>query len=314
MKDIMKDTTRAIAAAVAASAIWGLSFIFTKDVLSYVGPNQLMGLRFAVAALTMTLLSAAGIIHTRINREAVKDLLKVAILQPVIYFCCETYGIKYTTASEAGVIIAMIPLTILVLSFFMLKEKIRMGQLVSIVLAVAGVVLLVQGGQAAAQLDAKMHTLGVLMLLGAVLSGSLYNIYSGQASGKYTAMEITMVMMWLGALVFNGVAIAQGAAHGHPFGYLAAFAVKPVLFSVLYLGVISSVGAFFALNYALGKLKPTQVSVFLNLIPVVTLAAATLVYGERLSVWQMGGSLLILIGVWGANVRRDQSSRENAVS
>ncbi|MGE5381342.1 MAG: DMT family transporter [Methylocystaceae bacterium] len=303
----MGSKQTAMIAGITAAIIWGLSFIFTKQVLSYITPFELGGLRYLLAALSITLLWALRFIRLTIDREGIRDLLIIALFQPVIYFIAETYGVKFTTAAEAGVMISLIPIIVPVLSVFMLKEKVSLGQVLFTVLAIIGVIVIVAVGSGDGKAAGNNHALGIALLLLAVLSGSLYNIASRSASARYSPIDITFVMMWAGAIFFNGLAITEGTINGSPFGYFSNLGLTPVLLSTMYLGVISSLGAFFALNYALNKLPASQVAIFLNLIPLVTLLASVVFYHKILGTWQLIGSIAILIGVWGASIAQLKS-------
>lgn len=289
-----------IAAAAAVSVIFGLSFIFTKDMLDYLSPFQLLGMRFALAALSLTALWAFRLIRLNIKAGHLPALLKIAVWQPVLYFIFETYGVKLTSASESGVVIALAPMAVMVLSIFMLGERITGGQGACVAAAVAGVALMALD-EAGASGGGGGHLLGILMLFGAVVAAAFYSIYSRQAAASFAPLEITFVMMWLGALVFNAVGISQSILDGQLAGYYNALGHRPVLAGLAYLGLLSSVGAFFLLNFSLSRLPASRVAVFLNLIPVVSLLAGVIYYGERLGVRQLAGCGLILLGVWGTN-------------
>ncbi|KJS66419.1 MAG: hypothetical protein JL50_11735 [Peptococcaceae bacterium BICA1-7] len=289
-----------IAAAAAVSVIFGLSFIFTKDILGYLSPFQLLGMRFALAALSLTALWALRLIRLNIKARHLPALLKIAVWQPGLYFIFETYGVKLTSASESGVVIALAPMAVMLLSIFMLGERITGGQVVCVAAAVSGVVLMALDG-AGASGGGGGHLLGLLMLFGAVIAAAFYSIYSRQAASSFAPLEITFVMMWLGALVFNAVGISQSILDGQLAGYYNALQHIPVLAGLAYLGLLSSVGAFFLLNFSLSRLPASRVAVFLNLIPVVSLLAGVTFYGERLGISQLAGCGLILLGVWGTN-------------
>lgn len=289
-----------VAAAVTVSVVFGFSFIFTKDALSYLAPFQLLGMRFALAALSLTLLAACGLIKLRLRPDQLPALLKIAVWQPVLYFIFETYGVKLTSASESGVVIALVPVAVTVLSVFMLGEKITPLQGVCIGAAVAGVMVMALGGTAPDAGASPNHLLGILMLFGAVMAAGFYNILS-RAAASLDPMEITFVMMWLGALVFNAIGLAQAVIDGRLANYVTPLRHLPVVAGLSYLGLLSSVVAFFLLNYALSRMPASRTAVFLNLIPLVSLSAGVLFYGERLGPWQLAGCMLILLGVWGTN-------------
>ena len=289
-----------IGAAAFVAAIFGFSFLFTKSVLFYLHPFQLLGLRFALAAVSISLLAVLGIIKVRIPRAGLAGLLKVAVWQPVLYFTFETYGVKLTSASETGVIIALIPVAVAVLSYFMLGERLTWAQAFSIFAAAAGVMIMAVAGSGRSASPAE-HILGILCLFGAVMAASLYNIFSRQASLSHSPLNITFVMMWLGAVVFNIIGAAYSVLTGTLGTYVKALQQPPVVFGLLYLGVLSSVIAFFFLNYSLSKLTASRVAVFLNLVPLVTVTAGMVFLSEKLGPWQIMGCCLILFGVWGTN-------------
>lgn len=288
-------------AAMIVAVIFGISFIFTKEALLYLEPFQLLGLRFALAALSLSLLAGARVIQLTIRMKHIPGLLKVAIWQPVLYFICETYGIKLTTASESGVIIALVPVVVPILSVFMLGEKITSLQGLFICAAVFGVIVMALGEPTAGGANSSDHLLGILLLFGAVLSASLFNIFSRSAAESFSPLDITFVMMWLGAVVFNIIGLTQSYLNGNFQLYMDALQHLPVITGLVYLGILSSILAFFLLNYALSHMSASRTAVFLNLIPLVTVLVGVLFYGERLSLWQYAGCALILLGVWGTN-------------
>ncbi|MCF8011326.1 MAG: DMT family transporter [Clostridiales bacterium] len=297
----MQKNNYPLLAAVLVAVIFGFSFIFTKNALFYLSPFQLIGLRFATAALCMTFLAIIKIIPLHLRPAHMKNLLKIAIWQPVIYFTCETYGIKYTSASESGIIVALVPVTTAILSLIILKEKINFKQGIFINAAVIGVIIMTLGNPGAACEKQSSQFLGFLILFGAVLAAGFYNIFSRRASTWHSPLDITFIMMWLGAITFNLVGILQSWFNGNLANYVYAIKQPPVITSILYLGILSSIIAFFMLNYTLSNLTASRTAVFLNLTPVVSVLAGVFFLNEHLGPWQLLGGGIILLGVWGTN-------------
>lgn len=287
-------------AATIVAVIFGFSFLFTKGALNYLEPFQLLGVRFALAALFMSFLAAGRLVTLRIQPRDLPELLGIALWQPVLYFVFETYGVKFTSASESGIVIAMVPVAVAVLSKFFLHEKISFGQAAWICLAVAGVALMTLGKPAVSRPESQTHLTGIGLLFGAVLAAGFYNVLSRRAAARHAPLDITFVMMWVGAVVFNAAGLLQSQPSGFPGNY-AALRNLPVATGVLYLGLASSVLAFFLLNYALSRLPASRAAVFLNLTPVVSVLAGAIFFQERLSIPQMAGGFLILAGVFGTN-------------
>ena len=113
---------RAYIVAVLTEFIFGFSFIFTKGALDYITPHQLLAFRFITAALVLTLLRALRVIKIDLKNRPLGRVLLLALFQPVLYFILETTGINLTTASEAGLMIALIPVFVTLLAALFLKE------------------------------------------------------------------------------------------------------------------------------------------------------------------------------------------------
>src|SRR5690554_4629961 len=192
--------------AVGTSAIFGFSFLFTKEALNYLSPYQLLAGRFFIAALTMYLLRAVRLIKITVNRRFLRRILPLAFFQPFLYFFCETIGVNLTTSSEAGLMIALIPVFVAVFGAVFLREIPGFLQAVFILLSVAGVAIIVLGGE---QLISSGNALGRTALLGAVTAGAISNILSRRLSREYRPVELTYVMMWTGALVFGFLSLVE---------------------------------------------------------------------------------------------------------
>lgn len=71
--------------------------------------------------------------------------------------------------------------------------------------------------------------------------------------------------------------------------------------SILYLGVLSSIVAYSLINYTLSKIQASKSSVFSNLSTIVSIAAGFIFLRESFHIYELVGSVLILIGLWGTN-------------
>jgi drug/metabolite transporter (DMT)-like permease len=291
-----KDKWLPVFAGVAVSVFFGLSFIFTRDALDVLAPVQLLGFRFAMAALALTLLRVAGVVKVNLRGKKIRSLLLVALFQPVLYFIFETTGVKLTSASEAGMMMGLIPVVVVLLEIPYFKTTPSFKQLGAVVMSVAGIffIVLMKGN-----VELGYNIWGTLALLGAVLSAGLYNIYSKKSALDFTPLEITYTMMWAGALLFNGMEVARHLAAGTWPVMLAPLLDGQVLRAVLYLGILSSVVAFFLLNYMLSRTRASQTATYINLTTVVAILGGVFLRGETFAWFQGVGAVMIVLGVWG---------------
>ncbi len=294
----------------ATCVLFAFSFLFTKDATRYLTTFQLLGYRFLVAAVVLTILALFKVVRLNLTISKVRSMLLLTLLLPVTYFICETNGVRLTTTSETGIIMALGPIVITLFSVLIMREKLPVFRWVSAAVSVSGAVVMVlaQGFQA----DIS-HSLGYLALLGAVVSGGLYNPLSKKVSEHSTPIEITFVMMWVGAIVFNCfIGLPMAAMNGTLGSYFTSLLTPRVAIGMVYLGVGCSVVAFFFQNYALSKLKTSVVGAYGNIMPVITVLAGMLINGDRLSPLQCVGAALIFGGIWGSLRRFREPAKEQA--
>ena len=261
-------------------------------------------MRFLVAATLMTVLIVVGWIRIDLRGKDIRPVLLVSFWQPVMYFIMENTGLKYTSASEAGVMIASIPIVVAVLSSVILKERSNKIQIVFILMSIAGVLVMVLGDGSASN---PTQLKGILLLLGAVFSASMYNIFSRKASVKFTPIEITYVMMCIGTIVFGVLYFSDCVIHSK--AVITAISVDSIT-AILYLGIISSVVAFLFANYTLSRLPAAQSSVFANLTTVVSVIAGVIFRNESFGLTKIIGTLIIIIGVFGTNYFTEKKADE----
>jgi drug/metabolite transporter (DMT)-like permease len=283
-------------AGIAMATIFGFSFMFSKMALLYISPIGLIAYRFLVALIVFEILRLSKVIKIRFQRSQFKYLFWVAIFQPILYFLFETYGLERTTSGEAGMMIALIPIFVTLLSTVILKEKPRPIQFLFIILSVSGV-LLIQLLKAEGGLEVEV--LGFLLLLGAVLSAALFNIASRTASRTVKPYELTYFMMLFGAVVFNIMYLIDLIIKGELLSYITNLFYMELLIPIFYLGIIASIGGFFLVNFALSKAPAHITSIYANLSTIVAIIAGAILLSEPLYSYHLIGGLMIVTGVYG---------------
>lgn len=282
--------------ALLSSMIFGLSFLFTKRALAVASPASIMAFRFSAAFLVMSLLIIFKIIKVDYKNKPLGWILLLSLFEPVVYFIFETYGLQYTASSLGGLMIALIPIAVTILGVYFLNEKPTAKQVLFIVTSVSGVALI---GIMSSSGDTGSSLLGIFLLLGAVMSAAFFTIISRKISNRFSAIEITYFMMAAGTICFNGFSIINHLINKDMYNYFKPLNSAVFLTSIIYLGVISSIIAYFLLNYSLSKLEASKTTVFSNISTIVSILAGIIFLKESFHIYHMVGSALILIGVWG---------------
>lgn len=298
-----------LVAALTASVIFGMSFMFSKLAMAVAQPVVLLAFRFTVAVAVMSLVllvnEAAGKLRGRklfafsLRGKPVWKLMAMGLIQPVAYFVFENYGILYTSSAVAGTIIAVVPVGCILMDVLVLHERVTRRQVLCALGAVVGVALTSVGGAV------TISALGLVFLLLTLCSDIFYYVMSHEAAKQFTAFEMTYLMFVVGVVVFVPVALITSG------GMTEAITVPAqdggFWLAVLYLGVLSSGLAYGLLNFANSHLTVTETSLFSNVVTVVSVLAGVLLLHETFTLVQVVGVVLILTCVFIANVAGKKS-------
>lgn len=299
----MRDTKReknliaGVFCALGCEIIYGLSYLFTKQATEVSSSLSLLCWRFAIAFITMTLLISIGTIKINLRGKRLAPLIKIAFFSPVIYFIGETIGISNTTATESGIFLASIPVAAIIASTLILKKKPTRLQVIGLTITFVGVILTVL----AVGLSSSFSIIGYIFLTIAVISYSLYCVFVDKTE-NYTELEITYIMLVAGAIVFIPLALVESIILGNVIQLITLpFRNTSFMASAMYQGIGCSIIAFFLSNMAIEKIGVNKTSTFVGISTVVSILAGVVILQESMSILQIIGAAIIIIGVYVAN-------------
>ena len=292
-KTTKRLTGAALFTALIISVIWGFSYTAMDILLEAYEPVQIMTLRWMVAALLYVIPVLAGKIRFRFRGKAFKWLLLTALAEPCLYAVFETYGVKYTSASVSAVMIATIPAMTLITGVLFFKGRATVRGIAGIVLAFLGVIICTvflpgaSGGGMA---------VGLVSLLAAVFTGSLYTHFSAKAGEEYSAMSITAFMAF--------ASVPWYAALNHLMGYGTAtytklFSDPKLIAGILFLGVLCSAVCYQGYNYVLQHSPDTSTAsnIVANLVTVSGVVIGILFRHDPAGWFTPVGLVITLFGV-----------------
>lgn len=286
-------------AAIGFTTIIGFSFLFVKIALESANPLNLLAHRFSVAFVAIMVPFILGGVKLSLKPKEILELLPLSLLYPVMFFAFQAFGLKYIASSEAGIINATVPIFTMIFAFFIIGEKSSTLQRFSMALSVVGVIyiFLNRGVEVG-----ENSFFGLAFIFISTLSIAGYNVFARQKTQKYGVKAITYVMVTAGFIFFNILSIGDMAKTGNLNDYFLAFNDSSFLWSIIYLGVLSSAATSFLSNYILSRMDAFRVSVFGNLGTLVTVMAGVLFLDEQLYTYHIIGGIVILIGVVGSNL------------
>ena len=298
----MNLRAKALAAVIAGNTIFGFSFLFSKVALQMTVPGVLLAARFLTAFAVLNIIVIFGrLIKNRdgeplvifsLRGKPLKDVLLLALFQPVIYFAAESYGIQFTSSAFAGTIIAVIPVMGVISDVIIMKAAVSKKQIICALTSVAGVALTTLGAE-----GMKSSVAGTAILMAAVVAGALFYVFSKKSGEHFNPLERTYVMFGTGSAVY--VCFALILCAGDYERLIADVITMPEFWGcIIYLAVASSVAAFIALNYGSSHVSVSEASIFANLTTVISIIAGVAVLHETFTLQQIAGAAVIIASVY----------------
>ena len=271
-----------------AMVLWGSSFIALKLAFQTYDPMVVIFGRMAVASICFLFLIKRfkGI---RFHRQDLKYLFLLVLFEPCLYFIFESMALVNTTASQAGMIAALMPLIVALAAPFFINERLTGRTLAGFGLAIIGAIWLSAGAESSAY--APNPALGNFYEGLAMIFGAGYTILSKKLSPRYTPLFLTAFQAFGGSLFYLPLIFLP------PTTLPTRFALEPIL-AIVYLGVFVTMGAYGLYNYGISRIPAGQASAFVNLIPVFTLVLGRLILGEAYNSHQYLASILVIAGVF----------------
>ncbi len=285
---------RPIASLLVAVLLWASSFIALKLAFRAYDPMLVIFGRMAVAACCF-LLIFRGVKPAAIRKKDLKLILFMTLCEPCLYFLFEAQALKNTTATQAGMITALLPLLVALCAGLVLKERVGGRTYFGFAVAIAGVCWLSLGAEPS--FDAPRPLLGNFLEFSAMVCATGYTVSLKRLSARYHPFFLAALQSFIGSFFYLPLLFM-----GPPLGSLKIEVVP--LSSILYLGVFVTLGAYGAYNYGVSRMPASQASAFVNLIPVFALILGWIVLAERFTPMQYPASALVFIGVFISQQRK----------
>lgn len=271
-----------------AMFIWASSFIALKAAMQDVGPFTVIFLRMLIASLCFVYFIKSFLKYD-FSKKDIKFILLLALFEPCLYFVFESRALQLTTASQAGMITSLMPIITAMAAGYFLKEIITKQIIFGSFIAMSGAIWL--SLQGTSSFDAPNPLLGNFLELLAMICGAGYTITARYLSDKYSALFMTAIQVFIGAIFFTPLFLYEY------FTSEIHISMKSFLW-IAYLGVVVTLAGYGLYNYALTKIEASKASIFVYLIPVFTLILAYFILNETLSILEFVACFVILLGVF----------------
>jgi drug/metabolite transporter (DMT)-like permease len=284
--------------------LWGTTYIATKKLLDDFSPVDILIFRFLIGYLVLWVLHPKPL--ARQSRKIEIFLAGAGLSGVTLYFLFENTALTYTLASNVGVIVSIAPLlTAFLANLFLGEKKLSVQFMIGFVVAMAGIILIGYNGS----FILKLNPLGdILATLSAVLFATYSIIMRKISDYKLNILALTRRMFFYGLLFMLPTLLWMD------FNADITRLTDPTnLIGMLFLGVGASAICYGSWNWAVGVLGPVKTSIYIYMVPVVTIVSAALYLGERLNWVSISGACLTLAGLYISQRKLSQKNSEDKV-
>jgi drug/metabolite transporter (DMT)-like permease len=269
----------------------GATFNLAKFSVQYFSAASAAGWRFGIAAVLLFIILG---MQKKVRWEMVRKYGAIYTLLGVIgIFGFNSFfflGIKYTTPLNGALIMATNPLITSILAYFILKIPLTRNQIIGIMFALFGVILVLTQGSWEVMKTLSMSRGDLFILIGN-LCWALYGVLGRKYLSQSSSMETTTYTMIIGALCL--IVLSACLPSSHPLSEVTITAWG----SILFMAIFTSVLGYLWWNKAMETIGAANTSLFFNLVPVVTMILSILT-GTPVSISQILGTVLVILGVF----------------
>lgn len=302
----MKDTSHLKlflprAALLTAMVLWASSFVALKIAFRVYDPMVVIFGRMFVASLCLLVVGFRFRWSITYRKGDIYIILFMAFCEPCLYFLFEAQALVYTTASQAGMITAILPVMVMLGASLLLGERTGAKGWGGAITALVGVIWLTL--ESAPAENAPNPVLGNILEFLAMICAAGYMVIMRHLTVRYSPFFLTAVQAFVGCIFYFPILFLPQVALPTHFDFPSGFAI-------IYLGAVITLGAYGSYNYALKYISASQSAVYVNLIPVISVGLGWLVLDERLTVMQIAAAAVVMTGVWLSQQHSRETSRK----
>lgn len=287
----MKQTILGAICLSLAASIWGGMYVVSKYVLDFIPPLTLVWLRFIIAFVVLYgILKLAEKKQKKKVTIRKKDWLLFAWIGFIGYFIsitCQFIGTKLSDAHTGSLVTSATPAFMVIFAALILKEKLTAHRLLSTIIATIGVIIVIGW-----DIEIGSYFIGTILLVGAAITWALLSIYVKIASIQFSSLVITTYAIFFSLFFITPFMI--GELQTSSIGTVNTY----VILGVLYLGIVSTAGAFFLWNKGLDLMDASIGSLFFFFQPIVGSLLGWLLLNETLNSNFFIGGILIICSVF----------------
>jgi drug/metabolite transporter (DMT)-like permease len=265
-------------AAFIAAGLFGASVVATRVAVQEIPPLNLAVLRFGQGGVILFLCLLIGARNLlKVKWHDLPFLVLLGAILFTVFPVTFNISLRLTEASRGALMLATMPIWSACIARMARKERLNIRQIAGILLTFAGV--------------------------GTALFGAIYGVLAQRMLARYSALTVTMYAMLFGTFLLFPAALVEG----FPQAFVRIDGKVAVL--ILFLGIFGGALGFFLWTFALTRLTPTQVAVYVNVNPMVAIILGAVLLSEKLTGVFIAGFVAVIAGVLFVNWPRKIESK-----
>ena len=284
-----------------ATLIYGLTFTIAKDVMPiYLKPYAFILVR-VIGATTIFWTIGLFIKQQKIEKEDYKKILLASFFGIGLNMLTFFKGLSITTPISASVMMVTSPIMVLIFSSILIRKRIGKQRILGVFIGLIGTILLITYGNNSS--EGTNNNFGNFLVFVNAASYGLYLVLAKDLILKYNPI---VFVKWL--YLFGSIFVI-------PFGYSEILEVSwqeiptNIYWNIGFVVIFTSCVTYLFNLYGLSKLKPTTVSVFIYLQPVIATIYALIVGSDSLNTVKISATILIFIGVYLVTKQVEKSTK-----
>ncbi|EHB62598.1 MULTISPECIES: DMT family transporter [Paenibacillus] len=270
-----------------SSSIWGGMYVVVKVVVSVIPSLELVWIRYLVAVPALLMVGLATRQNWQIRKPDFLIIIAIGIIGNAVSIVAQETGTMLSSAQMGAIITSTTPAFMVVFARLLLKERLTLKKGISICLAILGVLLIVGVGQIS-----FTSKLGGVWLLAAALTWAFMSVLVKRVPRDYSLIAVTTYSILVAITILSPFVLPRL----HVLN-IAQLADPKIWGGILYLGIVSTAGAFLLWNRGLQMLNASNGGMFFFFQPVVGTLLGWLVLEESIRATFWIGSILIFMGV-----------------
>ena len=278
-------------AAILAAGLFGASVVATRVAVQEIPPLNLAFLRFGQGGLILFLCLFIGARDLlKVKRHDLPFLVLLGAILFAVFPVTFNIGLRLTEASRGALMLATMPIWSAWLARAARKERLILRQVAGILITFAGVgIVLAERGLRWQGTTLALAGDGFMLLT--AFCGAIYGVLAQRMLAHYTALTVTTYAMVFGTFLLFPAALVEGL----PQAFVRIDGKVAVL--ILFLGIFGGALGYFFWTFALTRLTPTQVAVYVNVNPMVAIILGAVLLAEKLTRVFVVGFVTVGVGV-----------------